>query len=123
MIVKHDGKKLSIEGKTFELEQPIFDLLPLQDRVIVVFDPQGYTKRDERYDRNVVAIGENGEILWRIERSKGRQVEDDGEEIRSAFVGLDMAQDGKVVHIYEWAGLRHDLDPDTGKISNTLFTK
>ena len=115
-----DDQRVRIDGKIFDFEMEIVDLLKLEDRVIILFENYEWPDEDPNLGRNVFAYGQNGEQLWRIEDAEvmigGHTVE---HEVSTGYTVLQQKEDGT---IHAWAmDWRHDLDPETGKISNPKY--
>ncbi len=123
MAVSFEDNRLTIDGNTVELEQPIEDMVERRDRVIVVLDDEEYAPGDPTGDRNVVAVDRNGTMLWRIVPSMSPTPGEPGRT--EPFIAVDIKnRDGeeKVV-VYDGMGSRYDLDTETGKLSNPVLTK
>ena len=121
MDVSHDGNRLSIDGKSIELEQEVRQVLTLPDRAIVLFENRGYAETDPRTNSNIVAVDRSGRILWRIEESK--PIDMDGEFSPDPFIGMGFEDNGQRVVVCDMDGLTLDLDPQTGRLSNPVFTR
>ncbi len=123
MAVSFEDNRLTIGRETIELEQPIEDMVELHDRVIVVLDDEEYAPGDPTGDRNVVAVGRDSAMLWRIERSGS--IASGGPGRTSPFVALEIENrgGGEVVIVYDGMGACYDLDSETGKLSNPVLTK
>lgn len=118
-----EGKALIVDGRRVSMPYPIDKILALSDRVIVLLDFESVPEEDPLHSRNVLAFDQSGELLWRIARSTVKDWDDGDPDWRSPYSGIGFAEDGRTIHVYEWAGVRHDLDPETGQISNGLLTK
>ena len=123
MAVSFEDNRLTIDGSTVELEKPIKNLIERRDQVIVVFRYGAYDEDDLSGDRNVVAVGRNGAMLWRVAPSGS--IASGGPGRTSQFVGVDIEnRDGEeVIVVYDGMGACYDLDPETGKLSNPVLTK
>lgn len=123
MKVSFEGARVTIDGKSHQLEYRIDSILVLPDHVIVVFHSESMSEADPNYDRNVIALDRNGKMLWRIQRAIG-EMHHEGKIYLSPYIGVQWFGDQRrrVVAV-ELRGFTHDLDVETGKISNTLFTK
>ncbi len=123
MTVSFEENRLTIDGETVELEKPIRQIVEFDNRIIVLFNPDEYTGEEPGIDRNVVAVGRDSAMLWRIERSGS--IASGGPGRTSPFVALEIENrgGGEVVIVYDVAGACYDLDPETGKLSNPVLTK
>jgi hypothetical protein len=122
MNVTFRGNKLTIDGRIATLPHAIEFILPLSDRVIVLLDPEDYADDDATVERNVFAVGRSGEILWQIERAYVPSVRNSDDDF-SPFTAIELAKDGKTPRAFEWDGVWYDLSPQTGQLSNALFTR
>ena len=100
-------------------EKEIDKVIPLSDRVIVVFDVLAFPEEDPDAGRNVFAFDRSGKEIWRIEdaevKVKGRTVD----KVSQGYTDIEHAEDGELfAWVLEW---RYDLDPETGKISNPKY--
>ena len=117
----YDGDRIIIGGTEVELEKRISKVLPLDDRVIVLFDHDEYDDADFAQKRNIVALDGRGKMLWRIEESK--PIDMDGEFSPDPFIGMGFEDNGQRVVVCDMDGLTLDLDPQTGRLSNPVFTR
>ena len=120
MDVEHSGNRLSIDGKSIELEQEIEQVLALPDRLIVLFDGAGYAEADPRTNSNVVGMDHAGRSLWRIEQSSPFVV--DGKPNANPFICVLLRDDGERIVACDTDGLDFDLDPATDELSNPIQT-
>ena len=122
MQVSKSGKTLNINGNTISFEQRVNEFVELADRVIVELYVDDFEVGDPLVGRNILAFDENGEMLWRIPATGVTRRSVLGGETPEAFFGLWLGDDGKVKtgtpNGFDW-----DIDPDTGKISNPIFTR
>ena len=116
METKFDKNRITIDGVEHAIDLPIRVAIPLSDRVILLLDEEDLSEDDPRYERNVIALGKDGEMLWRIEDVgfKGNPC---------PYSGLGFDEDGVTILVYDWGGACYNLDPETGKLSNLLFTR
>lgn len=122
MNVSFEGNQITIDGKTSVLEAPIRNALVVRDGIIVLFDPEAYPEDDDHYERNIVAIDSGGRVLWRIERSKGR-IECGGKSGWSAYGAMGIHEHSGRRWVYEPRGFEHELDPERGTLSGTVFMR
>lgn len=74
--VEHQGKTLLINGMAREMSYDILDAFPLNEKIIVLIDPDSYL-RDPSYSkerrrginplRNLLAVSNDGTLLWEAE--------------------------------------------------------
>ncbi len=123
MAVSFEENRLTIDGETVELEKPIRQIVEFDIRIIVLFNPDAYTGEEPGIDRNVVAVGRDSAMLWRIEPSGS--IASGGPGRTSPFVALEIENrgGGEVVIVYDGMGACYDLDSETGKLSNPVLTK
>ncbi len=112
------GRELTIDGRVVSMSHEIENVIPLSDRAIVLLVSEDYADDDPAVERNVFAVGKSGGILWQIKRTR----EHTANEGFSPFTAVVLTDDG-FLRVFEWDGVRHDLDPATGELSNPLFTR
>ncbi len=117
------GKTLTINGRELTFEQEIYQSVELPDRVIVLLHPGDFAKDDPLKGCNIIALDEDGEMLWRIQDRGVTLTTKDGKEISESYTGLGLAKDEKTVRVSTPFGFLYELDPETGQISNPKFTK
>jgi len=119
MTVEFRNNELILDNHTVELEQPVESVLELNDRVIILLESYNYPEDDPNRERNIVCYDKTGRFLWRIE-DLGAMDPDLGE---NPFTDLELSEDQARIFVWEFEGLRHDLDPDTGRLSNAVITR
>lgn len=65
-MITHSGNKILINGKTLELEYPAINAFRIDDIIVVLFDPESYTKKYGQF-HNLIAIAPSGKVLWKAE--------------------------------------------------------
>ena len=90
--------------------------------VVVLLDFDAIPHDDPRLERNIVGVDLNGRIVWHIERRQGR-IGPDRKPLPNPYVGFDWDKKRKKLNAYDMGGLCFDVDLDTGKISNPVFTR
>lgn len=123
MKVTVGKNSLVISGREVSFKEEVFESLQLPDRVIVLLNPADFADEDPFSGRNIVCLDEKGELLWRIEDAGVTRSTADGREIPDPFTGIELNDDGKTIEVGIAAGVDFDLDPETGEISNPVFTK
>ncbi len=122
MKVTHSGKSLTINGRTLTFDQRVDEVVVLSDRVIVELLVDDFDEDDPLKGRNIIALDENGKMLWRIQDRGITRTTKDGREIPESYTGLGLEDDG-VVRVSTPFGFDYDLDSETGGISNPVFDK
>jgi len=110
-----DTHTIEVGGKPINFEQRIAEVTDLPDRIIILLKVSDFEHGDPMVSRNVVAIGENGQELWRIQDSGVER-----QDSKEAFFGI-LKKDGEKKLIAVSAGFLFTLDPNTGKISNAQY--
>ena len=110
--------RLEIDGQAFDLGWPINDAIALEDRVIVAVSHYKLQKTDPQFGRNVFALDRNGRELWRIAASPAIFMDDQGRKCPFPYIYLQRSPDGRGLWIDNQSGIRCDLDPATGALSN-----
>ena len=119
--MKFQGRQLILDSGSVDLEKPIEQVLAFQDKIIVVFQYDTYDDGDPNEERNVVAVDERGTHLWRIERTPSAITNPDGSREWNAYVGITLER-GNVL-AYDWGGICWTVDPETGEVSDPIFTR
>ncbi len=108
-----DGNYAVDVGKLFE--QRIEKVVHISGLTIVLLNSDDFEEGDPMVGRNVVALNDKGEIVWRIE-DHGIKIKDwQNVEAPEAFFGLWLEDDGKKLK----AGVPHaifEVDPATGRL-------
>lgn len=86
------------------MEFKVIETLQFGDLLLVIYDPNGPI-------RNLYAYDAQGERLWIAENRRSR-------DAFTGFVG-----DGKLLRVATWDCFCCTLDPETGKITDSVFTK
>ena len=106
---------LTISGKRVDFPQRIKKFVTLENLVIVLLKVSDFEEGDPMVGRNIVALNEDGEIVWRIEDHGFRITDWRDVEAPEAFFGLWLEDDGKTLK----AGIPHaifEVDPETGSL-------
>ena len=119
-VERIDDESVRINGEAHSFGMEILEILELRDRIIVLFENYEWPDEDPNLGRNIFAYDANGNELWRVQDAEvmigGRTTEQD---VSSGYTDLQLKDDGK---IYAWAmDWRHELDPETVKISNPEY--
>lgn len=123
MNASYEGKTLIVSGRRISMPYPIEQILPLPDKVIVLLNDEDMPSDDPLMGRNVAAFDKDGNMAWRIPLSTVTFIDDHDREWPCPYSYLAFAEDGCTIQVYETSGVRHDLDPATGELSNSLFTR
>lgn len=116
MILNYEWNSLYINGVTVELPAAIEKIRILNDRIILLLDNnEGKILDTESFDksRNGFCLDLKGNILWQIEKPRSEN---------DCYCNIYIYND-KSFKAVSCKGITYDLDPETGKISNPVFTK
>lgn len=106
-----DRKKIILKsGKTVSFDYPVNDFLVFQKVIVVILD----VPVQEKFNENVFAISDKGNILWQIEK---RQLVYEN----SPYTGIESSGDNVI--LYNWDGLKLTVVAETGKIISQRFEK
>jgi hypothetical protein len=106
-----DRKKIILQsGETVSFDYPVNDFLVFQKVTVVILD----VPVQKKFNENVFAISDNGNILWQIEK---RQFVYEN----SPYTGIESS--GNNVILYNWDGLKLTVVPETGEIISQVFEK
>ncbi|MCG8543220.1 MAG: hypothetical protein MJE12_03310 [Alphaproteobacteria bacterium] len=119
--MKIQGRQLILKSGSVELENPAEDILEIQDRYVVLFLDERYERTDPRRERNIVGLDFNGEMLWRIQRTPSARKDLDGNRMPNPYVALEM-ESGELL-AYDVGGICWTVDPETGAVSDPIFTR
>ncbi len=78
---------------------------------------------DALVGRNVIALDAGGKLLWRIPATGVILRDPDGSEGPEAYFGLELEEDGKTINVGSATGWTYEIDPETGKLSNSTFQR
>ena len=116
------GRNLIVNGRKIRFDQRIEKFVVLDDRVIVALRVSAFEVGDSLVGRNILAFDEKGEMLWRIPATGARRSSRFGGTTPEAYLDLYVGDGGKI-HVGSPSGVRFDLDPMTGEISNGVIDR
>lgn len=124
MKISFEGKTLRLGDRTIEFEARVAKLNRYGDLLFVRLDDDDYSEQDEFRERNIVAVDADGNIRWRIDRPPSAPTRR-GKRWSSAYVGIDpdTGKEDRPVVAYDIHGACWKVDPETGKVSDPIFTK
>jgi hypothetical protein len=106
-----------------EFPQRISEAVQLSDRVVLLLDEEDFEEGDEMVGRNVLCIGETGDVLWRIVPASAKATEHDPEWAAPEPYD-DVWQDPETEKLkVRVPDITFDLDPETGEISNLHYER
>ena len=111
MKLRVNKKRVEWYGGGLKLSIRVQDAVRLGERVLVIHDYMAYPS--EKPAPNLVAYSLSGERLWTAE-NLGGSVQTD------AYVGFLSEEP---LWVYNFAGYRCRIDPETGKLLESEFTK
>ncbi len=115
-------KSVSVDGEVMQFEQPIIDQVELSDRVIVLLDPDEFADGDELVGENVIAIGGDGEVIWRIQPCGGWVEGANGKMVPVAYFNLWQDTETGQMHVAV-PDVILDLNPDDGTVGNGRYVR
>ena len=121
MDATFDGDRIVIDGNEHRLEKKIRKVVPLDDKVVVLFRHGDYDETDFSQKRNVIALDRRGKMLWRIQESS--EWVQEGKELANPYIGVGFRDEGERIVACDMGGMDADLDPETGTLSNIRFSK
>ena len=107
-----DEKTLLIGGKEVKFGQSVKEVLDLGDRLVVRLYVDDFEVGDMMVGRNIVALGSDGNELWRVEDHGLRRRSE--RKAPDAFFDIHVDDDGRL-----WGGtpgIYLEIDLETGKI-------
>ncbi len=117
MSASFEKNVLTLGGKQILLETEIFSVESIGGTHLVLFDDETYPENDPNSQRNLIALNDTGQQLWRIELTPSAPIED-GKRQWNGYVGIDPNLKPVKVLAYDMSGLCWELDIQTGKVSN-----
>ena len=112
---------LTVDGNRVSLDGDIQMHIVVGDMVLVLLDDASFADDDHAQDSNVIAISSNGEILWRIEPHPSENFQ--GEPRVNPYINIVLRDQGQKVQAYSMDGMCFDVDTESGKTSNPVFTR
>jgi hypothetical protein len=109
--VRFNKNAIYINDKTFELEYPIDTTVVVDEKVIVLFDPDSYTSKFGQF-QNLIALDVEGHEIWRAELPTN--------ESGDCYY---MISEVKPLKASSWKSYECQIDTDTGKIVDMVFYK
>jgi hypothetical protein len=119
MTVSFSGKKLTLNGRAIELPWPVLAAVEHGEKTFVLLDPDVYLV-DPQYKalhargvpalRNLLAIGEGGEILW------------EGNLPEAADYYYKITSVAPLT-VSSFSSYSCEIDPNSGKIIRRVFFK
>ena len=115
--------RLLVDDKEIQLEASIRDVIRLDDKIIALLSYEDYAPNDPLGDQNIVAVGLDGQLLWRVQDSSELFNEPDAHD--SPFVGWEEKKQTsrQVLVVYELVGMCYELDTATGRLTNPQVSR
>lgn len=123
MTVTFNGREVALDGKTLEMEVRVLKVRQHDDLILVLLDDQAYGRNDPNAERNVVALDSKGRQVWRIQKTPSAPLNDDGTPAWNAYVGVAVGKERSPIEGYDWTGRCWKVDPETGEVSDPIFTR
>ena len=123
MTVSFHENRLTIDGKTVELEKPIYRIKETSGRGIVVFAEDAYAPENPQGERNVIGVARNGYKMVGNPRPVTTPRGRPGRTIPFSGVGVRRKDGVDMLIGYDAAGMCYEIDPETGKLSNPRISK
>ena len=112
--IEEGAREAMFGGNLVRFEQPAVEYVEDEGRIVVLFNSDFYEVGDMMVGRNVVAYGEDGNELWRVEDHGLRRP--GAPDVPDAFFDIRLDEEGRL-----WGGtpgVELMIDPETGKILN-----
>lgn len=114
---------VTVAGETLVFEAPISDAIEVDGQLLVLLTIGTVPENHPMFERNVISVAGDGTLMWRIEPSARARKEIDGVRIHNEYVGIDLQENETKLVAYDMQGLCFEVDPETGNISNPVFTR
>jgi hypothetical protein len=102
---------ITIDGKKYNLSFPIKEAFALEDKVIVLFDPDSYIPKFGQF-QNLIALDVHGNEIWKAELPTN--------ESSDCYY---MVTEVKPLKASSFKSYECQIDPSTGKIVHMVFYK
>lgn len=124
MKISFDGNRLILGSKMVEMEVRVREVEQFRDIVLVRLAYDDYTDGDPNGERNIVALDREGGIRWRIQQAPSAPTVN-GKRVVTSYVGIDpnTGKKDRLVVAYDSSGLCWKVDPETGQVSDPIFTR
>lgn len=119
--MKTQGRSLFLDTGSIELEKPIERAVRFRGKIIVSFRYDKYERDDSNRERNVIAIDEIGNLLWRILQTPEAQIDENGNRRWNPYVGITIEKG--FVRAYDAGGLCWKVNHETGEVFDAIFTR
>ncbi len=113
---------ISVNGRSLEFPQSIEDTVELADRVLVLLNVSDFDDDDPLVGQNVVAIGAEGQVLWRIEPTGGKRRNRHGDMVPVAYFNLWKDTETGQVHV-AIPDVILELNPEDGTVANGRYVR
>ncbi len=117
-----EQNELRVNGEVVPLESDIYEYVSFDDRLVVLLNSDHYEDLDKRVGQNILCFDLKGNVLWRVESHEMEIENHDGILVPEAYFGLwyDKKQRQLRCGTIQY---NFDLDPNTGQISNSEWTR
>lgn len=124
MNVSFERNRLTLGNKTLELEVRIREVDKYKDLVFVRLAHEDYADDDPNGERNILAIDTEGRVRWRIQKTPAAPIVR-GKRVFNPYIGIDPnpKRENRLVEAYDGSGLCWKVDPETGEVSDSIFTR
>ena len=102
---------ITVNSKKFDLAYPIKTAFALDDKVIVLFDPDSYIPKFGQF-QNLIALNGMGNEIWKAELPT----------TLSGDCYYEIASKNPL-KVYSFKSYECEIDLDTGKLKNKIFFK
>jgi hypothetical protein len=109
--IQYSGQQINIGNIAFNVEYRIKEAVLINDRVIVLYDPDAAPSPYGQFN-NLVAYDLNGNKLWIAEHPTN----DSGDHYTAISTSLPLT-------VHNWEGFECAIDPISGKVAQKIFIK
>jgi hypothetical protein len=115
MAYKVNSNNITLtNGYSLDFEYPIKETLVIGDIIVIVVE----SPFDVSYEKNVFAIKQSGDFLWRINDVKLGYTGSDN----CFYVGVELNKNNELV-LFNWCDTAVIVNPHTGQMIRTYQTK
>ena len=120
--VEHAHNSITVNGNKKEFDGDVIDVLVSDQIVLVLIETYDLPPDHPYRGRNVFALDRNGDLIWQIEESGGKIEDKTGKEVPESYMEIRKSAENHI-RVFQISGYSYDVDSNTGRISNSDFSR